>query len=1082
MDPRKRVARQTGRPTELINGSYPDRIYDALWLHRTQADRLRARNARPAVGAAATSAQAVGDIVVIEDDGTLVVDPFNNPFDLDQRTLRFTPNASGSYDVTAAPFSFDPDLGTKINAGDDTNHEITFTNGFSFPFFGTTWNSVWVRSNGNVTFGGITYEFYNPNDFLLDSPMIAAFFTDLNPDLAVGGSGQLLYKQLSDRFVVTWDRITEFGISNSNTVQLTLFADGSFEFTYNGVELRIPIYGLPLIVGFNSGQPFILPRTVNLSDLPITGNVGQLYELFQETTYHEVDIVGVGQRFYAAQPDSFDQLVMMTAFELLNAPFNAFWATIHNEIQGLGLENVDFTEVFGSSGRLQSFLHMNYLNFWPDDPAAGGDRFSFLNLIGLIAGHRWSAYTRFQRDNQASDLLLGEGLTHWSSFLHTEGSVMGGSSWRDNGNGTFTSIRNFDNYSQLDHYLIGLRTPEEVAPFFLIDIPGVTIVERSIPPFNGATVAGPKRIVTVNDIVAVEGLRVPSREQAPKSFRQAYVLLTRPGQTPNANDLAKAERFRQAWEAWFADRTDGRGLMQTQLGVERPAATVEGTVTNALGGGIIRDFTVRLLERNYVQPVPDGGYYAFRTLADNLNSPPLPATIVITAFPYLPDTSTVTLAFGSTLQHHRALQPLPQSALRGTLSNAAGAGVKANLTLYVSSGTIDDFTLTTTSDAQGRFAFDNLYISVPGMFQYDSLVIAPEIPYVSKTVTNITLVAGAPTVVNVSLDPADLLLVNDDPAGAFQNFYQTALQTLGLATYVWRQAQRGVAPLSQASLFENKAIIWYTGNASGAEVLTAAERDSLSAYLDRGGRLLLTGQNIAESLNGNTFLANRLHVSFLRNLNDPILHGVKGDPVGNSIRNIANAGAGGASNQTSRDQLQPDAVAQACILYDTTSATVAGVRVEDQSKNSRVVFFGFGAEAISARTGFVSREAVLRSVLNWLEGTTAVGEPQTPAGTLALQFELSSSYPNPFSSSNATEVLMRYQLPPVTSPERVTLKLFDVLGREVATLVDEPYRPGNFAVRWNGRDRRGENVVSGVYFYKLEAGMLRQVRKLLLVR
>jgi flagellar hook assembly protein FlgD len=69
-----------------------------------------------------------------------------------------------------------------------------------------------------------------------------------------------------------------------------------------------------------------------------------------------------------------------------------------------------------------------------------------------------------------------------------------------------------------------------------------------------------------------------------------------------------------------------------------------------------------------------------------------------------------------------------------------------------------------------------------------------------------------------------------------------------------------------------------------------------------------------------------------------------------------------------------------------------------------------------------------------------------------------------------------------TSDDRVTLKIYDVLGREIATVVDETYKPGEFVARWDGRDTNGNPVVSGIYFYQLDAGAVKKTQKLVVVR
>ena len=96
-------------------------------------------------------------------------------------------------------------------------------------------------------------------------------------------------------------------------------------------------------------------------------------------------------------------------------------------------------------------------------------------------------------------------------------------------------------------------------------------------------------------------------------------------------------------------------------------------------------------------------------------------------------------------------------------------------------------------------------------------------------------------------------------------------------------------------------------------------------------------------------------------------------------------------------------------------------------------------------------------------------------GGLPAQFELSQNYPNPFNPATA----ISYQL---TANSFVTLKVFDILGREVATLVNGVHSAGTHAAQWDGRNERGESVSSGVYLYVLTTPYQTQTRKMLVVR
>ncbi len=89
---------------------------------------------------------------------------------------------------------------------------------------------------------------------------------------------------------------------------------------------------------------------------------------------------------------------------------------------------------------------------------------------------------------------------------------------------------------------------------------------------------------------------------------------------------------------------------------------------------------------------------------------------------------------------------------------------------------------------------------------------------------------------------------------------------------------------------------------------------------------------------------------------------------------------------------------------------------------------------------------------------------------IPFKLELNQNYPNPFNPYT----IITYQLPIST---HVTLKIYDILGREVATLVDDMKGVGRYEIKWNS-----EKLSSGVYLYKLSAGRFVEVKKMLLLR
>jgi hypothetical protein len=89
---------------------------------------------------------------------------------------------------------------------------------------------------------------------------------------------------------------------------------------------------------------------------------------------------------------------------------------------------------------------------------------------------------------------------------------------------------------------------------------------------------------------------------------------------------------------------------------------------------------------------------------------------------------------------------------------------------------------------------------------------------------------------------------------------------------------------------------------------------------------------------------------------------------------------------------------------------------------------------------------------------------------IPTSYNLRDAYPNPFNPSTT----MRFDLPYVT---HTRLQIFDMLGRVIATLVDETKQAGSYEVTWNA-----SNISSGVYFYRLQAGSFVETKKLLLIR
>jgi len=91
-------------------------------------------------------------------------------------------------------------------------------------------------------------------------------------------------------------------------------------------------------------------------------------------------------------------------------------------------------------------------------------------------------------------------------------------------------------------------------------------------------------------------------------------------------------------------------------------------------------------------------------------------------------------------------------------------------------------------------------------------------------------------------------------------------------------------------------------------------------------------------------------------------------------------------------------------------------------------------------------------------------------------FALSQSYPNPLGRGTAS---IRYEVP---RDAQVSIKVYDIAGKLVATLVDRSHKAGTYTTNWNRKDSTGKEVPTGVYFYRLSTDKFATTKKLLLVR
>ena len=92
-----------------------------------------------------------------------------------------------------------------------------------------------------------------------------------------------------------------------------------------------------------------------------------------------------------------------------------------------------------------------------------------------------------------------------------------------------------------------------------------------------------------------------------------------------------------------------------------------------------------------------------------------------------------------------------------------------------------------------------------------------------------------------------------------------------------------------------------------------------------------------------------------------------------------------------------------------------------------------------------------------------------------MKFALHQNYPNPFNPVTT----LRYDLP---EDEMVNITIYDIIGRQVKTLVNGSQTVGYKSIQWNATNTAGQPVSAGIYLYTIEAGEFRQTKKMVLLK
>jgi hypothetical protein len=144
---------------------------------------------------------------------------------------------------------------------------------------------------------------------------------------------------------------------------------------------------------------------------------------------------------------------------------------------------------------------------------------------------------------------------------------MGGTNWKDNGDGTFSDLANgtmnpASGFSYLELYLMGFLPESAVPDFFVLR----NQRNAGRTPEGRNMVRADKVPITIKNVIAHNGPRVPSFENSQKEYNTAMVAVTINGRKPSDAMIAQIEGIRAAWIGYWSKVTGGVSTMSTTSG------------------------------------------------------------------------------------------------------------------------------------------------------------------------------------------------------------------------------------------------------------------------------------------------------------------------------------------------------------------------------------------------------------------------------------------------------------------------------------------------------------------------------------
>ncbi|MBD3166803.1 T9SS type A sorting domain-containing protein [bacterium] len=397
-----------------------------------------------------------------------------------------------------------------------------------------------------------------------------------------------------------------------------------------------------------------------------------------------------------------------------------------------------------------------------------------------------------------------------------------------------------------------------------------------------------------------------------------------------------------------------------------------------------------------------------------------------------------------------------------TIGDGAGEAIPSRVVVTHISHP-DPYSLDTLQLIEGNM---DVYV---GMGDHTVEVIPAAPPYLHPPLDTVTVEENRITELTVTCEAADLAFISDANTDQYDSWIEASLDSLPLTSYTWSTDDSGSVRGSWLDYTE--AVIWITGEDTVGEVFSSSNWNSINGYLQDGGRMLLSGQNLLNQWGGWSMLRTRFGAqtgSLDRTSN--ILVGDAAAPFMANDSLLVVGGGGGAGNQTAMDEIEPTYDSMPLMRFPDTGAPAA-VALDNEQYGFKTVFCAFGLEGINsaAPPAYVHRDEFLNQTLMWFDVVDSDEYPSLYENALPRDVSI-HTWPNPFNPDVHIEIALPTQ-------QKAQLALYNLLGREVATWSPGVLPAGRHQFHWNGT-----GYASGMYFLRLRTAQQTLTNRVYLLR